>query len=78
MRYKFTVYFYDTRKACYPGLDTNELWIGNKYISEITSVRDVFDLSEIDKDDLEWVVLIVPFDTKLPIKNINPCPEDLD
>lgn len=75
--YKFTVYFYDPTCPCVPGIDTNELWIGDKYIGEITSVQDVRTLDEIPEYKLEYVVLIVPHNTRLPIRNVNLYPEEM-
>ncbi len=73
--YKFTAYFYDTRYPCEPGIDTSELYIEDKYIADINRVLDVYDLSEIDSDELNYIILIVPFNTSVAIRNVNPFPD---
>lgn len=74
---EYTGYYYDPGKDMAPGIDSNELYIGDNLISMITEVRSSDDLCELQPRPGEKLVLLIPTvcESNYHIINHNPCPE---
>lgn len=77
----YIAYYYNPEKEQFPGFDSNELYIEDKFLSMITEVRTAKDIRELVKDPeyAKYCILIIDEYAfkNVNIRNFNPCPEEV-